>query len=130
MDKHLTVVGVLRIGYGIAGFMTACLVLLFTIGPGMLAQCCSDDGEALAILTMIGGTVAMFIVLYSALSIIGGIWVMKRKNWARYLSLILSVLDIFNFPFGTALGIYCIWALAHDETARIFTKGASSEAVS
>ncbi len=128
MDKHITVVGVLNIGYGIMGLVLAALVLLFTIGPGILAECIDGDGEALAILSVIGGTISMFVTVFSVLAIVGGIGVMKRKNWARYLTLILSVINIFNFPVGTALGIYCIWALAHDEVARIF-KGETSAGI-
>jgi hypothetical protein len=36
--------------------------------------------------------------------------------------MIRSVLDIFNVPIGTAVGIYSIWVLAQNETARIFTQ--------
>jgi hypothetical protein len=63
-------------------------------------------------------------MLFSALGIIGGIGILKRKNWARYLVMVQSVLDLFNFPIGTALGIYCVWVLAKDETARLFTQPA------
>ena len=122
MQKHITVVGALRLGYAFAGIVLACLILMFTIGPGLIAQCVEGDGEALAILTAIGLPIAFFFVVLSALDVIGGIGILKRKNWARYLVMIHSVLDLFNFPIGTALGVYCIWVLAQDETARIFTK--------
>lgn len=71
-------------------------------------------------LTLIAGPFALVLTFFSALSIIGGIGVLKHANWARYLTLVLSVLDLFNFPLGTALGIYCLWVLAQDRTARLF----------
>lgn len=52
--------------------------------------------------------------------LIGGIGVLKRQNWARILVLILSVLQLFNVPFGTAVGIYSLWALTRAETMALF----------
>ena len=124
MQQHLTVVAALRIGSAIIGVMVAGLILLFLIGPGMIAQCVDGDGEALVILTAIAMPLAFFFVLFSVLNIIGGIGILRRHNWARYLVMVLSVLDIFNFPIGTAFGIYCIWVLAKEETARLFTQPA------
>ncbi len=124
MQQHITVVGALRIGSAIMGIIIAGIVALFLIGPGIIAQCVDGDGEALVILTAIAIPLMFFFVLFAVLDIVGGIGVLKRKNWARYLVMIHSVLDLFNFPIGTALGIYCIWVLAHSETARLFTQAA------
>jgi hypothetical protein len=120
MQKHITAVGVLRIGYGIFGVLVAALVLLFTVGIGFLACGLDGDEEALAVLSVIGVPIATVLFTLSALSVIGGIGVLKRRNWARYLAMVLSVLDLFNVPLGTVLGIYCIWALVQDDTGRLF----------
>jgi len=37
---------------------------------------------------------------------------------------VLSVPGLLNFPIGTAIGIYSIWVLVQDETARLFGSGA------
>jgi hypothetical protein len=125
MQQHITVVAALRIGSAVMGIMIAGAILLFLIGPGIIAQCVDGDAEALMILTAIALPFAFFFVLSAVLDIVGGIGILKRKNWARYLVMVHSVLDLFNFPIGTALGIYCIWALAKNETARLFTRPAS-----
>jgi len=122
MQKHITVVGALRIGSAIVGLMAAAIIVLLTLGPGLIAHCVDGNDEALAILAMIGVPIALFFVVLSAADIIGGIGILRHKNWARYLVMIHSVLDIFNVPIGTALGVYCIWVLAQDETARIFSQ--------
>ncbi|MGD1047435.1 MAG: hypothetical protein ABR899_01630 [Candidatus Krumholzibacteriaceae bacterium] len=122
MEKHITAVGALRIGFGIVGFILAGLILLLTIGPGLIAQMTAGNDIALGVLTAIGVPIAFFVVVLSAADVIGGIGVLKRRNWARYLVMIHCVLDIFNIPIGTALGIYCIWVLMQDETARLFTQ--------
>ena len=125
MQQHVTVVAALRIGSAVMGLMTAGVILLVLIGPGIIAQCVEGDGEALVILTAIAMPLAFFFALSAVLNLIGGIGILKRKNWARYLAMVLSVLDLFNFPIGTAFGIYCIWVLAKDETARLFAQPAS-----
>ncbi len=124
MQQHVTVVAALRIGSAVMGIMTAGIIILFLIGPGIIAQCVDGDGEALVILTAIAMPLAFFFVLCSVLNLVGGVGILRRKNWARYLVMVLSVLDIFNFPIGTAFGIYGIWVLAKDETARLFIQPA------
>jgi hypothetical protein len=135
MEQHVTVVGVLRIGFGALGILAAIIVILVamivfasTVGPGVL----SGDEEALRILTAIGSGVglvlsgvAVLVVLLSVPGIIGGIGLLRLKPWARYLVLILAVFDLFNIPVGTAAGVYTIWVLMQDETAQLFAPGSS-----
>jgi len=52
-------------------------------------------------------------------SLIGGLGLLKLKSWARYLVLVLGFLNLPGIPVGTALGIYTIWVLLKDETARL-----------
>jgi hypothetical protein len=124
MEKHLTIVAALRIGNGLLALMAAATILLVFVGSGILAQWADGDEEALVILTAIAIPFAFVFFVSAALDFLGGIGILRRKNWARYLVMVHSVLDLFNIPIGTALGIYCIWALAHDETARMFRKPA------
>lgn len=135
MEQHVTVVGVLRIGFGALGILGAIILLLIaaivfasTVGPGII----SGDEEALRILTAIGSGVglflcgiALFVALLSVPGIIGGIGLLRLKPWARYLVLILAVFDLFNIPIGTAVGVYSIWVLVHDDTAQLFAPGSS-----
>lgn len=135
MEQHVTVVGVLRIGFGALGILGAIILLLIavivfasTVGPGVI----SGDEEALRILTAIGSGaglllcgIALFVALLSVPGIIGGIGLLRLRPWARYLVLILAVLDLFNIPIGTAVGAYSIWVLVHDETAQLFAAASS-----
>jgi hypothetical protein len=50
---------------------------------------------------------------------------LKYKSWARYLVLVLAILDLLNIPIGTAIGVYSIWVLAQDETAKMFASGSA-----
>lgn len=121
MEKHLTVVGALRIGFGALGILVAIFVFALLVGIGAL----SGDQEAQPILTFVGLGVGLFLGVLSVPGIIGGIGLLKLKPWARYLVLIVSVLDLFNIPIGTAVGAYSIWVLVHGETAQLFAPGSS-----
>ena len=116
MDKHVTVVGSLHIGYSALGILAGLVLFVLLVGIGFLA----DDQEALNILTLIASVVGVFLVVTAIPGIIGGIGLLKRQAWARILLLILSVFDLFAIPIGTALGVYTIWVLLQDETEQLF----------
>jgi hypothetical protein len=68
----------------------------------------------------IATTIALWVILISVPGIIGGVWLLRHKPWARYMVLVLSVLALLNVPLGTGIGVYSIWALVQDETAKLF----------
>ncbi len=118
MEKHIHVVGILYIVLSIFCFLGAFAVyFIFRIIGNF-----SDDQDANMVLTMIANILAVLFVVLSVPGLIGGIGLIKRKNWARILILILSILNLFNFPVGTALGVYAIWALVQPEVAAEFEK--------
>lgn len=51
-------------------------------------------------------------VLMAALAFVAGFSLLNRRPWGRMLAIVLAVLALFKFPFGTALGIYTLWVLA------------------
>ena len=118
MEKHVTAVGVLHIGLGALGIMIALIVLVSTIGPGLLVLSLEGDELPLTILTTVGCGVAFFLVLISVPGIIGGAGLLRWQPWARVLVMIIAVLDLVNIPIVTAVGVYTIWALMQDETAQ------------
>lgn len=116
MEKHLNVVAALQIGFGIF-WIVAGGILLFILS---LIGGFVDDKDARFILPLIGQIVAAFLFLTSIPGVIAGIGLLKRKEWGRIITLILSVIGIMNFPIGTVVGIYSIWVLVQDETVSLF----------
>jgi len=53
----------------------------------------------------------VFLAVLAILGIAAGWGLTQREGWARILSAVLGFLVILNVPFGTALGVYTIWAL-------------------
>jgi hypothetical protein len=120
VKQHITAIGALNIGLGILGVLIGCVVLAATVGPGLIALSVEGDPLPLGILSTIGGFVFLFLVLLSVPGIVGGFGLLKYKPWARYLTLIVAALSLFNVPIGTAVGVYSIWVLVQDETAKLF----------
>jgi len=118
MEKHINVIASLRIGFSILGLIIGGVIftVLYFIGDFV------DDQEAEVVLTIIANVIMVLIVVLSIPGIIAGIGLFKRKEWARILTLILSVLDLFNVPIGTAIGAYSIWALVQPEVVEEFKK--------
>ncbi len=69
-------------------------------------------------------------VVVSVVAIIGAVGVMRKREWARVLLLVISFLGLVRVPLGTILGVYSIWVLLNDETIRLFNPGASVQAIS
>ena len=44
----------------------------------------------------------------------------RFREWARAFAIVLSVVDLFLIPFGTALGLYALWALIHERSKPLF----------
>ncbi len=121
MQKHVTIVGAIQIGYAAWLILAAILVFMLMLGIGLFMV--AEDDTAAAVLTTVGCLVPGLLVAFTVPGIIGGIGVLKLKPWARYMVLVLAVLDLFSFPIGTAIGVYTIWVLMQDETVQLFASG-------
>jgi hypothetical protein len=116
MEEHVTVVGALHIGFGILGLLLAIIIFVAVVGGGLL----SGDQQAIAITTIVGTVIAGFFAVLALPGIIGGVGLLRHKSWARFLVLILAVINLFNVPIGTAVGVYSIWVLIQPETIELF----------
>jgi hypothetical protein len=122
MEQHVKVVAILNIVCGGLGVLIALLVLLFFGGmAGVVHSDPSPDSDVgVAALGVIGVVGFVTIALLSVPAIIGGIGLLKYREWARILLIVMSSLNLINIPFGTALGIYGLWALLNDGTRVLF----------
>jgi hypothetical protein len=116
MEKHVTAVAILHIGSSIIGIIIG--IFLFTL-LGFLSTFVAEEG-ARFILPLVALFVGGGLIAISIAGIIGGLGLLKHKEWARILILVLSAISLMNIPIGTAIGVYSIWALVQDETTKIF----------
>lgn len=115
MDKHITLVAVLNIGFGFLGLLIAGIIFISLTGAGII----SGEPEAIAVTSIVGTCVALFFIIISIPKIIGGIGLLKRKSWSRILILVIAVIDLINIPIGTAIGIYELWVLLNEEAVKL-----------
>ncbi len=116
MEKHVTLVAVINIAFGFLGIFLGIILFVILVGAGII----SKDPEALTITSIVGIAVGFFLILTSIPEVIGGFGLLKRRPWARVLVLIIAVLDLFMIPIGTIIGVYELWVLLNEETAKLF----------
>lgn len=119
MEQHIRIVAILYIILGALGLLLS--IAFFIGGAGFAAALSSEDRDAALAMGTCGTVVAVIIGIISLPSIIAGMGLLKRKSWARVLTIILSVINLFNFPIGTAIGAYAMWALLNDQSRAHFT---------
>jgi hypothetical protein len=125
MENHVTVIGILYIAFSALMLLLAIIVFTAVVGGGII----SGDSEAMAITAIVGPAVAALFLLLASPGLIGGIYLLKRRPWARILVLVLGFLNLIHIPIGTALGIYTIWVLLKNESAELFTPPLPAESL-
>ncbi len=68
----------------------------------------------------LGGLISagVFTVLFGAGALLLAWGLHEKQPWARVLAIVLAFLTLLRFPFGTALGIYTLWVLLPETSAR------------
>ncbi len=92
MEKHLTVVAALQVGFSLLGILAA--IIVYTVLHSVMHI--ADDPEAAHILSIVARWVSLFLLLVSIPGLIGGIGLFMKKNWARILVLVISVFYLLN----------------------------------
>lgn len=130
MERHVTILGAFHIAFGAIGLVIAIgILLVFGGAAGLIALGAASDPDALIAAPIVGivGTVLMMAALVLSLpGIAAGFGPMCYRPWARMLTVVLSLLHLFNFPFGSALGAYGLWVLLSDEGRLLFEQRAAA----
>lgn len=124
MESHVKLLGVLYIIFGVFGLFVALIVLAIFGGVAGLVRTTAGEGPGAAIgvplLGVVGGLLFLMLAVVSSPCVIAGVGLLKRREWARVLTIVLCVLNVFNIPLGTVLGIYGLWVLFHQQTVPLF----------
>ncbi|MCP4703418.1 MAG: hypothetical protein GY865_02310 [candidate division Zixibacteria bacterium] len=116
MREHVKAVAWLQIGLTIIWVLIAFTIALLLWGVGISIH----DHDAEMIISIIAPIIVIFAVVTALPSIIGGIFLLKFKEWSRILVIIVSFIDLIIFPIGTAVGVYSLWVLLNDDTIKLF----------
>jgi len=116
LDKHRVILGWCFIAVGAFGVLMGLLALVTIAGGGWISQ----DPEAMRVTRIVGWAVAVFIAVFSLPGIIAGFGLLKRRYWGKVLALIIGLLNVANFPLGTALCAYAVWFWLQSDSEALF----------
>ena len=63
---------------------------------------------------------ALIAIVWGAAHLVVGVKVRQRRHWSRFGAISLASVDLLLLPYGTALGVYGLWVLLHEEAKRQF----------
>ena len=116
MKTHVTVVAVLHLIFSGLGLITGLVLGVIVVLGGAI----SGDETAMMITSGVGVFLLVLFLVLSIPGLIGAIGTLKGKNWGRIILIIVGVFNLPGIPVGTALGIYTLWTMFHEETRAMF----------
>ena len=125
MESHVRTLAILHIIFSALGLVAALVIFLVFGGiAGLVAGAggADDARVAIPVLGAIGSFLFFLLLALSLPGLVAGIGLLKFRPWARILTIVLSVFDLFHVPLGTALGVYGLWVLLSPETERLFRR--------
>lgn len=119
MDEKrlIDLVGWLWIVAGIISLFIFFSALLIFLGVSLIPNLNESVRLFLRILALGAWAVS---ALFSLPQIVAGVGVLRRQEWARVLTLILSILALLRIPLGTVLGIFSLYVLTKREIVALF----------
>jgi hypothetical protein len=120
MRMHLTILAVLYFLTSVGELLVALTAFGVTAGVGVVAE-----GPAALLVPLLGSMVGVFFLVLAVPGLALGYGFLKARPWAWILGLILGVLNLFNVPVGTLLGIYTLYVLTRAETKALLGVGTS-----
>ena len=116
MEQHITLLGWLHIALNILLILIAAFMFVMMVGVGLV----SGDAEAVRVMPIVGTAAGGFMTVLALPGILTGIGLLKRNPWARVAAAVLGIINLTNFPLGTAVGAYTLWILLQNEAADHF----------
>lgn len=116
IEQHVRILGWLNIGLSLFSLAVGVFVVVIVAGAGALA----GDPDALVITSLVALFIGGLMLVLSLPGLLAGYGLLKRKQWGRIVALIIGILNLMNFPFGTAIGAYSLWVLLPQEATDYF----------
>jgi hypothetical protein len=125
MHTHVKVLGVLYLAVNGLSLLGALFLMVVFGGAAGIVGVTADPADAavaIPVLGIAGTAIVTLLLLLSLPGLVAGWGLLKLASWARILAIVLSILNLIFFPFGTALGIYGLWVLFQQDTERLFAQ--------
>jgi zinc-ribbon domain len=109
--RHVKIVAIMWLI--LSGFRLLGAIVMMGLGRGGIYI----PGMPFFVHRILSGIGFMFLI-GAVLGLIAGWGLLQREVWARMLAIIIGILNLFDAPFGTAIGIYTLWVLLPTESER------------
>jgi hypothetical protein len=116
LQQHVSILGWLYVVSNAVFLMIGAFVFLLLIGIAPVTR----EPEPMWILGLVGTTVGLLMAALGLPGLLAGYGLLKRRPWARVLAMVVGILSLINFPIGTAIGIYTLWALTQPVATEYF----------
>lgn len=123
MTGHVDLLGILYTIWGALSLLLGLALLSLGVGAAAIFTSGGLDPQSevtAGITAVIFGLVGVMALVWGVLHVWDGLSLRQHRPWARLLALLLAVLNLFSFPFGTALGVYALWVMVNDHTRALF----------
>ena len=124
MPSHVDFVGVLFIVWGLLTTLVGMSTLaLGAAAVALIAAATREGGPngfAAGVTAVIFTTLAIIAIVWGAAHVAVGVPLRRRRPWSRMAALMLGSIDLLLLPYGTALGLYGLWVLLHEEGKALF----------
>jgi len=113
VQKHVHLLGILWFALSALNALGGLFLLLLgnTLFPHLREIKGVPPDVPVSFLTSLFTTLGIIVLAKAACGFVAGWGLLQRESWARVVALVLAFISLFNVPFGTALGVYTLWAL-------------------
>jgi hypothetical protein len=124
--EHNKLIGVFMLiqgGLQIFGGLMAALIY-GGMGLGMMSQARSSEQQTIAgVILVLAIVIVPMVLLFAGIFLMAGWKMFKEKQGARTWGIVASIIALFGFPLGTALGIYGLWFLFGEQGKQFYMAG-------
>jgi len=116
--------GVLFIVWGLLTTLVGVSTLALGVGAVALIASASRGGGgqfAAGVTAAAFTALAIIAMLWGAAHVVVGVPLRRHRPWSRLGALMLGSVDLLLLPYGTALGVYAIWILLHEDGKKLFS---------
>ena len=128
MNPHVKLLGILQIVWGAIGLLLGVSTVMLALGAVAVGMTTVGREIPAGVTAVAFGVFAAALLAAGAGNAWAGSAIHRRYAPGRVAALGLAVPNLFVLPFGTALGIYAMWVLLHDEARKMFVQEAGGTA--
>ena len=122
MRPHLSLLSVLQRVWGALAVLVGVSTLMLAVGAAAIGVTTRGDEIAAGITAFAFFVCAAIVLAAGVANTWAGQALKRRRSQGRTATLVLAVPNLFVLPFGTALGIYALWVLLHNDTRAMFAE--------